>query len=368
MEEKAEFDRIEELLESKMEYWSFSGLLHKVYRGTESVQKRLSDKLSEYDGEKNRAAVERKVRNWLHDRNIPQKREELFKICFALELDEEKTNSVLGVTAENGIHYRNPREVIYAYCLRSGRDYPEAQRLEEKLWKKKYGDLPDRRNLTESKKEELPMTFSVRNDFKRVQTEKELEAFLEKRRESFGYFRNTAYRKFTKMLSCLSVPEESWQYGMPREQDYSVDQIVNHYLRMGVPYDKKSEKYSRAAKQIKKKWPSPKSVREILSGRQDVDRKSLILLYLVTETISGEKTESKDQVREHINRMNLMMTESGMPVLNPHSPFDYLILQAVNVTDDNEYPEFRLERMLHRVFHKKTNVAYIAETERRDPV
>ena len=65
MEEKAEFDRIEELLESKMEYWSFSGLLHKVYRGTESVQKRLSDKLSEYDGEKNRAAVERKVRNWL---------------------------------------------------------------------------------------------------------------------------------------------------------------------------------------------------------------------------------------------------------------------------------------------------------------
>ena len=39
MEEKAEFDRIEELLESKMEYWSFSGLLQKVYNGTELFRK-----------------------------------------------------------------------------------------------------------------------------------------------------------------------------------------------------------------------------------------------------------------------------------------------------------------------------------------
>lgn len=45
-----DFDTIAELLEYKMNYWSFSRLLKEVYRGEEPLQRRLSLRLTEYAG------------------------------------------------------------------------------------------------------------------------------------------------------------------------------------------------------------------------------------------------------------------------------------------------------------------------------
>ena len=79
-----------------------------------------------------REAVARKVRNWLNGINLPKNREALFQICFALKLKESESSKVLGMFSDTGIHYRNPKELAYAYALRMGKTYPEAVNLKEK--------------------------------------------------------------------------------------------------------------------------------------------------------------------------------------------------------------------------------------------
>ena len=128
-------DHIVDFLKSKVEIWCFPRLLRELYRGTQNLQTLLTEKLTAYEAgkEENKEQISRKVRNWLGGRNQPANREEVFKICFALSLGEERSEKLLLSTAESGIHYRNPRELIYAFCLRRGFDYPQAQELIEAL-------------------------------------------------------------------------------------------------------------------------------------------------------------------------------------------------------------------------------------------
>lgn len=360
--EFVDYDAILFFLKSRTEFWSFSRLLGELYQGDEPLGRRLSEKLAEYEGEEKREAAERRVRNWLHDRNLPQNREELFKICFALELSEEKAEMVLGAAAESGFHYRNPREVIYAFCLRTGMEYQRARELVWELWEERYRLGNCGLEKTDRALGKLVMTGSIRNECIRIRTEQDLAVFLEQHKGSFGEFHNTAYRKFLIMLNQLTVPEMDGRLGFPKEREYSVEQVVDSYLRMGVPYNKKSERYHWAEKQIKKHWPSSKSVREMAARKRDVNRKTLLLLYLATEDTHDSISDNEKQMKEHISRVNLMMTECGMPLLNPHSPFDYLVLLALS-EDEEESAGLKMERMVRRVFGCRRETAYIAAAD-----
>ena len=72
---------VEALLAGNAGLWSFSRLLFQVYTGEQPLAVFLTERLTEYEGGKDREKTARKVRNWLHDRNLPQNREEAFKIC-----------------------------------------------------------------------------------------------------------------------------------------------------------------------------------------------------------------------------------------------------------------------------------------------
>lgn len=48
-------------------------------------------------------SIKRNVHNWLNGKSIPQSREQLFKICFALRLSESQANKLLAGTSEMGI-------------------------------------------------------------------------------------------------------------------------------------------------------------------------------------------------------------------------------------------------------------------------
>ena len=63
-------------------------------------------------------SIRRKVRNWVNGKNLPSDREEVFQICFAMGFDLEQSEKLLARLTEQGIHYRNGKETIYAYCLK----------------------------------------------------------------------------------------------------------------------------------------------------------------------------------------------------------------------------------------------------------
>ena len=84
-------------------------------------------------------------------------------------------------------------------------------------------------------------------------------------------------------VSAEGVSENDTLTDVPREKKYSIERVTEEYLRMGVPYQKKNRQCTKVERFIKKHWPSPKMVQEMYSRKRDVNRKTLLLLYLVTE-------------------------------------------------------------------------------------
>ena len=346
---KGQKEAVENLLTGKVKLVSFSDLLREVWQGEGSLAVRLTAQLTEYEGGKNREKTARKVRNWMHDRNLPKNREEVFKICFALKLDEERAEKILGMTAESGIHYRNPGEMIYAFCLRRGYEYVQAVRIKEQLLGEIFPKGFPGEETAGADRQPLNLTGYVRQRFQRVMTEDELKRFLESSRERFGLYHNTAYRKFRRMLDCLIRPEIS-ESGLPEDQIYSIRKAVEQYLRMGIPYERRLGGYTRIQREIKQHWPSAKSIYEMRTRKIDVDRKTLILLYLATEGENELQTEDMKLAEEHHRRMDLMLSECGMPQLNVQNPFDYLVLQAAFVGYEDDFIGMKMERMIRNIF------------------
>lgn len=355
---------VEEFLKGKVSFWKFSKLLMQIYQKEEPLSQRLIRKLTEYNGDEGKERIARKVRNWMHDRNLPQNREELFKICFALELDEKSADMVLGIAAESGIHYRNARELVYAYSLRKGMDYPEAAECAKRLGVDMLNGFSGRaevRNLCAEFPAEA-LTGHIRSRFDRIKSEKDLQNFFEVHREKFGIQHRTAYRKFRKMLESLLCPSQG-EGLLPNEQDYSIKKVVEQYLRMGVPYDRRSGGYTQLQRTLKQHWPSAKSICEMCSGKADVDRKTLLLLYLATEGEGGTEISEPGSVMEHQRRMDLMLAQCGMPALNIHCPFDYLILLAVRKEEEDDFISGRMEKMLRKIFNTERPAAYLVTGE-----
>lgn len=58
-----------------------------------------------------------------------------------------------------------------------------------------------------------------------------------------------------------------------------------------------------------------------------------------------------------------MLADCGMALLNLHSSFDYLVVQALN-TKEEEFIGFRMERMLRSLFGGGKEKAYVAAFDR----
>ncbi len=137
-------------LESGALYRTFRDVLSKVYKAGD-LKSDLTDGLYRLGGGK-RESVARNVRNWLNGTDVPR-REQLFKICFVLGLDDVQASQVIASISETGIHYRNPEELIYAYCLRMGRPYEDALVLKEDL-------LPEILTMSGEQGEEIESVYT----------------------------------------------------------------------------------------------------------------------------------------------------------------------------------------------------------------
>lgn len=269
-------------------------------------------------------SIRRKVRNWMSGKTLPTEREDVFQICFALDLNQEQANRMLNLLTDQGIHYRNVREVIYAYCLRYHLGYGYACRLAEQFG---HGSGDRRRD---------PVTQVIRQEFQSVRAEEDLFSFLLRHQSNLGTTHNTAYAYFCKMLALLTGEE------LEGEQTYSMEYVADMYLRLNVPKEKKTGRYTDVQKMVKKYWPSPRSIKAMKSRSEDVSRKTLLLLYLVTggvwEQAYDELDEAYIQPREfletHCHRMNKMLMECGMRRIDPRNVFDYLVLYCLRPEDE----------------------------------
>lgn len=336
-----------EFLKNGMKVRTFRDNIRDIY-GTDDCEKILAEGLCKsaemYDGKIVQLdSMRKKIRNWMTGKNFPTDREEVFQICFTLDLDLEQSERMLTRLTEQGIHYRNSREIIYAYCLKYHLGYENALRMNEQMSKDKSGEKDSRE----------PMTQVMKLGFQKISAEEDLLSFILNNKMRMGNSHNTTYAYFIKMLSLLSGEE------LEGEEKYSMEDIADTYLRLNVPLDKKTSGYSNVQKIVKKYWPGARVVKSMKSRSEEVNRKTLLLLYIVTGGMADEEYDESDEayassaefLEFHCKKMNHMLRDCGMSRIDPRNVFDYLVLYCLRPEEDL-FMSDRMAMLISEIFEE----------------
>lgn len=344
-----------EFLKHEAMFCGFDQVLKQVYPN-DDLADRLAAGMAEI-GNEPLLAVARKVQNWIKGRNIPKNRETLFQICFVLGLDEVSASKILGAASETGIHYRNRDELVYAFGLRTSMRYEQTVALKEKVQRLYPMMLCER---ADDENSQIVYTRQVRDAFSYVTNEEDLMEFFGEHMDDLGQLHETAYRKFEELMEILQKPEG---VSGTEERRYTIEEVMETYMRMHVPETKKTANYTLLQRVIKKYWPSESGLLNMKNRKEDVSRKVMILLYLVTEAFDDEEDEDDnffdiekedaDTVLEiRLERMNLFLDRYGMNLLDVGNPFDFLVLYAMR-TQGGECVSDRMEAALNSLFESE---------------
>lgn len=292
------------------------------------------------------ASVSRKIQNWLSGSFKPGSREDIFRLAFALRLTEEQTSILLGFCTDYGIHYRNGRELIYAWFLRRGMSYQEAHDF--------FLGLPPLTADVPSVQVSPTLTHELQKTFNLIQTTQKLREAYVANLPVLGAFHLRAYRYFQRYLDHLIRPSPNWGR---EEQDYSLETVMERYLSLHMPSGKNRTSYSLTQKLIKRNWPNATALKNIRAQREDVPRKLLLLLYIITENVTDESYTELDEdyltleerLDDHWWIINAMLLDCGMPPLDPRSAFDWLVLYALTASGDESMSE-RMEHVIDTLY------------------
>ena len=334
---------------SNLQPRTFGSVLSALMKARQLNQETLLDRLLLIRSHIQKDSLRKRIQVWLKG-GQPSERVEWFQLCYALGLNETEAREFLCHCQEGGFHLREPREAGYLYGLRSGKSYQEIQAFISEL-PNIDGPFPTVEASSEN------YTRTVEDSFAQVHTDAEFRAFIQKNQANFGTLHNTAYRYFTSFFEELIRP--TGPCSAEEDEAYSIEKVVDTYLRMGLPSDRKTSGYSPEQKAIKRLWPNATAVKNMRNRKIDVSRKVLLLLYLVTEGLDDGAIEESmgwelpnraARLEEHSWNIDLMLHECGYAPLDPRNPFDWLVLYSLRTDGETEAMSDRLASILTELF------------------
>lgn len=349
------------------DYTGFRSTKEKLERfsGGRDLRPLLTEGLLANDPTRKRDSVDRNVRNWLRgDKDVEINRATVFELAFILELDLAGTNALLAALTDEGLHWREPKEIVLIYARMMDMHYPEALALLSRI-----GDLPacnDSKAVTREN-----MTAAVHNAVMQLKSEDELAAYLHSSADVLGSMHNTAYVLFTRFFKLLEAPALPWDEELLSSKRMSAREILQVYLfRELVPVTKRKSPQRENAPaltaqqkeilgRIKAGWPDESTLSKMLNRETDVSRKVLILLFLATDGAGMQFGKPQDYARKAVNRavlfkdsytrLNRMLSGCGFAVMDARSPFDCLVLYCISV-DAIEETDAKMEQTLTALF------------------
>lgn len=323
-----------------------------------NIRELLTQGLAENHPEIKRESLDKKVRNWLSDRQNSIQKSDAFELCFILGLDADESDSLLAMISEEGFHWRDPDEIPYIYALMNGLTFSQAKALDERIRQQ------IKEKTASGEDDEEAFTAVIREKILNIKDEEELIRFVAEESSRLGRMHNTAYSLFCGMMEKLESPEvyRDDDY-FPENRKYTAGQIVSIYLhREDIPENtdnKKKALYSALQKSVSANWPDESVLSRIKNRKSNITRKTLILLFLATYDADDgreydyddEETEmTRDEIfREFYMSINTMLMSCGFNPLDPRNPFDWMIIFCMGAEDfwevDNTLSEF-----LHTLF------------------
>lgn len=338
----------------KIKELGYTGEIYGVDKGdTKEVLDFLFELYQEEQMEVSRPAL----RNWIV-KNPPTSgsRELVYKLCFALKMDDEQTEKFfLKNYLNRPFNYKNSHEAVYFWCLHNGKKYQEAIKIIEKIESVSEKDTPTLELCTEQ----------IGRKVKDIGNEQELIDFLCKFQYGQKQQYMTATNKVKELLEkCYQLATEeikvfSYYYleVQPRffQKNGEVKRINNEELLLEVIYGDVSEKgklTSRVAqsnfpKLIRKNFPKRQLFSNIQKheASEDVIRKALIilvfyefyataLLYTEKNVLCGANTTGFRQEYEDFKvELDNMLLECGYVQMYIRNPFDYFIVYCAKTSN-----------------------------------
>ena len=327
---------------------SFADVLER-FSPKESIRETLVEGLCGNVPSRSRASMDKKVRGWLSGKYQPTAREDLLELCFILKLSVDEADAFLAAVSEEGLHWRDPKELTYAFALQKGISYPEAEALFRRVMPKENAETAETRDS---------FTSIIQREAARLGTEEELKQYLRDAKGKLGAFHNRAYQQFVEFLSLLEKPRA---VSVDEEENFTIRRIVETYLDNRFPSDWDKKKLDEKRRGILAGWPDEVTLSRMKTGKIDVNRKTLILLFLATdggEEITDEWQEdvywdeeeddagdADADFRSSYLRLNQMLSSCGYRMLDPRSPFDWVVIYCLRVSSDPDAMEGLSERL-----------------------
>ena len=303
-----------------------------------ALSDRLLAALTETDPSAKRDSVARKIRIWLNGETRFISKEGAIQLAFALGLSLKEAGDLTVRLCEEGLHWRDPEELVYLFGLKNGLTYEAATALLREL--REAGAF-------DAENGEAGLTADVEYDVSFLSDSEAFKAYLISHRGELGKLHNTAYSVFTELMELLMNPDSEEHVN---RENVSVRDIVSENLfadliprfqRAGKDSEKAQETVlSALQKSIRDNWPDETTLSKMINRKTDVTRKVLILLFLATDggtSVYGDWSDAEQSKAEifeaRYERLKIMLIDCGFAPLDPRSPFDWMVLYCMCVDD-----------------------------------
>lgn len=286
---------------------------------------------------------EKTIKRWISKtedtpENTYNDRETVYKICFALSMDEKETEELfVKGYLERAFNFKAISEAVYYFCLKNNLSYQVAQEIITEIENKERVVNPDAEC----------MSVVIANSIDAIKTGEELVDYIVKNKDGFARQNSTAIEKINDLIpKCYEIATAEVQYFNNSEkaiknEDELLEVIYGYAARAmqnGENLFKRSISDKTASKfplLIKRNFPQREQLKNISKGNasNDVIRKALIMLnfyYFFAEAQFGNGEKEKKVFEnsffdEFVDEMNAILELCGYVQLYWRNPFDWLI-------------------------------------------
>ena len=263
-------------------------------------------------------------------------RENVFKLCFALEMNAEETAEFfLKAFLNRPYNYKKTNEAVYYFCLRNKINYVDAVRIIKAI-----------QNIPHSQTVEKEMnTERIGYEISNITNEAELIKYLAENRYSEEEQHYTSVEKIKSMLdSCFELAQKETRFTRGtsinvKSVDALLDVIYDYDADSMRKNEKKTIQDSKLPKCVKVNWIDRQAFHNIekrLTRTEDVYRKALVLLkfysYYADAYCKARSKVTEDEINfcEYADdfeaELETVLAECGYIQLYKRNPFDWLIL------------------------------------------
>ena len=301
--------------------------------------------------DKNIDVKEKTIKRWISKtedtpENTYNDRETVYKICFALSMNEKETEEffVKGYL-ERAFNFKSINEAVYYFCLKNDLSYHIAQEIIVEIENKESVVNPDAEC----------MSVVIANSVDAIKNRAELVDYIVKNKEGFTRQNSTAIEKIKDLLpKCYKIATDEVQHfddsqKVISNEDELLEVIYGYAARAtqnGENIFKRSISDKTASKfplLIKRNFPQREQLKNISKGNasNDVIRKALIMLnfyhFFAGFQFEKNKEENKkgneegnkvleyELFDEFVKEMNGTLELCGYVQLYWRNPFDWLI-------------------------------------------